>query len=147
MSHFRSFLHWFRFSSEPAEGSGEINSPAPPVSFHGIRDVLLPPSDVAIEPGVVYRVLRNGNPKWALFRCPCDCGVVVTLSLQRAHRPHWFLREGKDTCPTLRPSIWRDVGCLSHFWLDDGRVYWCSNTGTSPWRITDTSEKSNDRTG
>ncbi|WP_368356434.1 DUF6527 family protein [Acidithiobacillus ferruginosus] len=72
------------------------------------------------------------KPKWALFKCPCRCGDVVTLSLQPVHRPHWRLTRTLTGRPTLYPSVWRDKGCLSHFWLRDGRVSWCADTGSSP---------------
>lgn len=108
--------------------------PQPPLRFENVVRVDVPPEHSAVLSDRFYVVARNRQPKWALFKCPCGCGAVVTLSLQAAHRPHWRLIERSRERPTLSPSIWRDVGCMSHFWVHDGRVYWCSDTGSPPWR-------------
>ena len=108
--------------------------PQPSISYQEVRDVVVPPTNEAVQFGVIYRVHRNNVPKWALFRCPCNCGAVITLSLQQAHRPRWSLRSTNDDRPSLRPSIWRDTGCLSHFWIEDGRAYFCLDTGYPPPR-------------
>jgi hypothetical protein len=106
--------------------------PLPTITFAEFRVVDAPPANDSIAGGEFYRVVRNGQDKWALFLCPCGCSQVITLSLQRAHKPRWVVTATNDGRPSMRPSVWRDVGCLSHFWLEDGRVYWCRNTGTSP---------------
>jgi hypothetical protein len=62
---------------------------------------------------------------WALFQCPCGCSEVITLSLQKVHQKHWSIRKSKFGRPTLSPSVARVSGCFSHFWIEDGRVYWC----------------------
>jgi hypothetical protein len=106
--------------------------PIPPITFNAITDVGAPPSNEQVSAGVFYKVARNDQAKWALFLCPCGCGDVITLSLQTAHHPRWQEYPSKDSRPTLRPSVWRDVGCFSHFILQDGRIYWCNDTGISP---------------
>jgi hypothetical protein len=99
----------------------------PPVTYQRLRDVAIPPLNECIRPGELYRVVTGGKPRWALFACPCGCLSVVTLSLQRVHHPHWAIRETEARRPSIRPSVWRDVGCLSHFLVEDGRVYWVSD--------------------
>jgi hypothetical protein len=111
-----------------------VRQPRASVKYLGITDVSAPPANDAVPPGMFYRVLRNEQPKWALFRCPCGCGFMITLSLQQAHHPHWLVRRSGERRPTLRPSVWRDAGCFSHFFVDDGRVYWCVDTGLPPWK-------------
>jgi hypothetical protein len=106
--------------------------PLPDVTFAKIQVVEAPPTNDLIHAGEFFRVVRNGQDKWALFLCPCGCSQVITLSLQRVHKPRWGVTAGEEGRPSLWPSIWRDVGCLSHFWIDHGRVYWCRNTGTFP---------------
>ncbi len=106
--------------------------PLPPISFSTVNTVEKPPRNDEIETNSITVIAPGRRPKWALFRCPCGCGTVITLPLQSTHRPFWTLRKSKGGHATLRPSIWRDVGCLSHFILDDGRVYWCGDTGVSP---------------
>lgn len=77
-------------------------------------------------------VVYKGKPIWALFQCPCGCGCVISLSLQTMHSPHWRVKKSKAGRPTLLPSVWQKNGCCSHFLIEDGRMLWCNNTGTSP---------------
>lgn len=104
----------------------------PPITYPTIFFAESAPQNSEIRPGTVTIVAPKKQPKWALFLCPNGCGAVITLSLQLAHKPHWTVYKSNEGRPTLRPSVWRDVGCLSHFILEDGRIYWCGNTGISP---------------
>lgn len=104
----------------------------PPITFPTINNVEKPPRNHEIASNSITVVVPGRRPKWAMFRCPCGCQTVITLPLQSTHRPYWIYRRSKEGRPTLQPSIWRDVGCLSHFILEDGRVYWCNETGISP---------------
>jgi hypothetical protein len=113
--------------------------PLPPVLFTRVCADDRPPPNAGIEANVFYFVSQHRRPKWALFQCPCGCGSIVTLSLQPAHHPHWTVRRSRNDRPTLHPSIWRDVGCMSHFLVVDGRIYWCGDSGTSPGRGFDDS--------
>jgi hypothetical protein len=135
MPPFKTFLNWLGLGSAETDFEAWITrQPVPAITFPDIRDVASPPPNEAVQPGVFYRVVRNDQSKWALFLCPCGCRSVITLSLQLAHRPRWTVHASKERRPSMRPSVWRDIGCLSHFWIEDGRVYWCSDTGSPPWR-------------
>lgn len=102
------------------------------LSIPFIRFVNSPPPNDEVLSMCLYCVISGTSPKWALFRCPCGCEVVITISLQVVHNPHWQLSKSPEGKPTLHPSIWRDQGCLSHFWLKDGRIVWCFDTGRHP---------------
>ncbi len=104
----------------------------PPVVFPAISIVEKPPKNEGVFENQLYYVVSVNKPKWSLFKCPCGCGDVITLSLQSVHRPHWRLVKSPSGRPTLYPSIWRDKGCKSHFWLTDGRISWCKDTGGLP---------------
>ena len=120
-------------SSEPDEFDQWLrHQTPPPIEFESITSIDTPPPNEKIATRHFYIVARNNQPKWALFLCPCGCKEVITLSLQRAHYPRWTASPSKDNRPNLRPSVWRDVGCFSHFILQDGRIYWCNDTGVSP---------------
>ena len=106
----------------------------PPVKFNYITITERPPINANVKKDELYLVEKDRNHKWALLQCPCGCGHVITLSLQLAHNPHWKLTQNTFKYPTLYPSIWQDTSCFSHFWLKDGRVYWCHDSGTPPWQ-------------
>jgi hypothetical protein len=46
------------------------------------------------------------------------------MSLVENDRPRWRVKVYADGTPTVVPSIWRIVGCRSHFFLFWGRVRW-----------------------
>jgi hypothetical protein len=132
---FKKVLMWLRgiFQTQPTRYQGEKHARAlPPIRFAQITSVGKPPKNEYVERGKLYCVVVSGRLKWSLFICPCGCGNVVTLSLQSLHSPSWALTETESGRPTLHPSVWRDKGCLSHFWIRDGRVFWCADTGTHP---------------
>jgi hypothetical protein len=128
---FEWFQNLFKHQSQPSSKKSPARS-LPPIVYPEIAVIAKPPSNAAVQKGIVYCVINNEKPKWSMFVCPCGCGETITLSVQDIHRPHWKLSRTTENLPTLHPSIWRDKGCLSHFWLKDGRVFWCSDTGTHP---------------
>lgn len=76
-----------------------------------------------IARGKLLRMIDVGEPWAVAMTCPCGCGEIVELSLSKASRPHWKLRLDKGK-PTLSPSVWRNVGCKSHYWVRRGQVHW-----------------------
>lgn len=98
-----------------------------------------PIANSELKAGALYVIAPKGISKWVSFVCPCRCGQVIALSLQIAHKPHWQLSFGEEGEATLWPSIWRDIGCFSHFWIEQGRIIWCRDSGEPPtlrpWRI------------
>lgn len=73
----------------------------------------------------LIRMIDEGEPWAAVMMCPCGCGEVIELSLSSASKTYWILviEAGR---PTLHPSVWRNTGCRSHFWVRRGRVHWVS---------------------
>lgn len=123
---FRAILKWIR-----AKVFGKRDSALPLIAYAKTNHVVNPPSLEEVAAGEFYVVGRDGNPRWVMFQCPCKCGEVITLSLQKIHRPHWALDCSTKNMPTLHPSVWRNAGCRSHFWIRDGKILWC-NDAISP---------------
>ncbi len=74
--------------------------------------------------GILYLFRTSGEP-WGLgFVCPCGCGELIELNLMPEVRPCWKVKMHWDSTPSLHPSVWRKVGCRSHFWLREGKVRW-----------------------
>lgn len=73
----------------------------------------------------VYIIGIPGNEWLAKMICPCGCGETLFLNLLQDEDPNWKWRIGSDGTVTLSPSVWRQVGCKSHFLMQNGLVHWC----------------------
>lgn len=102
--------------------------------FRRVRDTLPPrrrwrimtsaDEPATLLPNVLYLV--GEEEKWAaVFLCPCGCQKPVWLNLLRGHRPRWSISVTTKGVPTVSPSVNRQVGCRSHFFLRSGRIVWC----------------------
>lgn len=71
--------------------------------------------------------LANGGEylRAAGLVCPCGCGDLIELNLLKAVRPCWHVKEHTKGLVSLTPSVRRMKGCRSHFWIRNGRTYWC----------------------
>ena len=77
-----------------------------------------------MEADIVYIAGENGHLWYAAFLCPCGCNATIQLGLMKGHRPRWNVTEHVDGTVSLHPSVWRKVGCRSHFLLKKGKVMW-----------------------
>lgn len=69
---------------------------------------------------------RDDGDDWSVgMRCPCGCGERIELMILRGTRPRWDISVSDAGKPSLHPSVWRNSGCRSHFWVREGRVIWC----------------------
>jgi len=74
----------------------------------------------------VYLVGENGDEWVAAFICPCGCKQVINLNLlEYEGRPVWKVQEDSRGRASIVPSVWRHVGCKSHFIIRDGEIIWC----------------------
>ena len=79
---------------------------------------LLPKRDIVLA--------RDGEEDWCVgMICPCGCGQKIELLVIPEAKPRWDLQTDSKGRPSLRPSVWLQRGCRSHFWLRNGRVEWC----------------------
>lgn len=76
-------------------------------------------------------VVERGGPRWVVFRCPDGCRDTLTINVDRRTKGSWRVRleEGKVS---LAPSVWRTVGCGSHFILHESKVLFCSSDDLPP---------------
>lgn len=69
---------------------------------------------------------RDDGDDWSVgMRCPCGCGDTIELMILDEARPRWDIEVDSKRRPTLRPSVWRQTGCRSHFWVRRGQIIWC----------------------
>ncbi|EIJ80117.1 hypothetical protein PB1_07147 [Bacillus methanolicus PB1] len=78
-----------------------------------------------LEEHVIY-ILGEGEYTWsAAIICPCGCREILHMSLHKEGRPRWELTRHSDGTVSLTPSVWRKIGCQSHFFFERGRIRWC----------------------
>lgn len=78
------------------------------------------------EDSVVYVVGEKGSEWAALMKCPCRCGETIWLNLLSAPgRPVWRIQKHRRSQFSISPSVWRQVGCRSHFLILRNRIEWC----------------------
>lgn len=78
-----------------------------------------------ILPYKVYVIGEEGYEWTAIFVCPCGCCELVRLNLLRGDdRPTWRVSDDRQRIVTIHPSVWRNIGCKSHFTIRDGLVKW-----------------------
>lgn len=76
----------------------------------------------SIEKHKIY-IVGESNFHWVLvFICPCGCEESIQLNLLEDTSPSW--RYFIDENINIKPSIWRNTGCKSHFFINDGEVKW-----------------------
>jgi hypothetical protein len=80
-----------------------------------------------LQPNVIYQIGDEDCVWAASLCCPCGCSDVIQLSLVQDASPSWKIQKRKNGEVTLLPSVWRTVGCRSHFIIYRSRVVWCSN--------------------
>jgi hypothetical protein len=68
----------------------------------------------------------EGKHVWKVAMiCPCGCEQVLEMNTLPDSFPRWQLMVHEDGTVTLHPSVWRQVGCRSHFFLRRGLIEWC----------------------
>jgi hypothetical protein len=77
----------------------------------------------SIDEWVIYIVGERANYWMITFKCPCGCDSVISLNLLKGVRPRWKFKTRWGTI-SISPSVWRRVGCRSHFYIRKGRVDW-----------------------
>jgi hypothetical protein len=77
-----------------------------------------------LRPRTLYVLTEDGAPWQAAMICPCGCGETLYLNLLPGERPRWRFAADRKGRASLDPSVWRKIGCRSHFWLRGGRITW-----------------------
>ncbi|HEX5370568.1 MAG TPA: DUF6527 family protein [Dehalococcoidia bacterium] len=72
----------------------------------------------------LYVVGERGEDWFAAMVCPCGCGATIDLNLVPPGRPCWKLTVHADGTPSLSPSVWRQVDCKAHYFVQRGRIVW-----------------------
>jgi hypothetical protein len=82
-----------------------------------------------LRPRTLYILTEDREPWVASMICPCGCGETLEMNLLTDERPCWRYSVDAKGHPSLEPSVWRKIGCRSHFFLRHGRIEWTPDTG------------------
>jgi len=78
-----------------------------------------------MEPHTVYVIGEDGAYWAAVFVCPCGCRADIWLNLiEHEKRPIWTVGGKSGGKANISPSVWRQTGCRSHFFIKKGKVVW-----------------------
>ena len=113
---FKDFLYWL---SKLFKRSARVN--------YTVLHVESNPKKIGKN--VVYVIKDGFEPDSLLFKCPCGCEADIFLNLLTDMRPVWTFNVNSEGLITISPSIWRHVGCRSHFFIRDGVVVWARGSG------------------
>jgi len=89
--------------------------------------ILENPKPEEIKKNIVYIVGGKNYVKWAYLKCPDCCGETILLSLVSNKGPSWKIKQDKKGRVTRYPSIFKQDGCRSHFFIIDGNLVWLNN--------------------
>ena len=75
-----------------------------------------------LDANQLYIVGEAGWQWYAALLCPCGCNNILYLNLLPEQYPSWKVEVQADGTVSLFPSVWRKIGCQSHFWLRQGKI-------------------------
>ena len=95
-----------------------------------VRIVERHPTPEELRDGELIVVQDGDRQKWACLRCPGGCGEKLQLTLALHRRPRWLVHLDWLRRPSVTPSVRQLNNCRCHFWIEGGRVKWCSDSGS-----------------
>lgn len=72
----------------------------------------------------IYIIGTEEFPWLLLFICPCGCKQKIHLNLLTDTRPYWKYKISWENKISVSPSIFRKVGCESHFFVIKSKIKW-----------------------
>ena len=78
---------------------------------------------------VIYILGGRKHSFQVIMRCPRSCKKNIYLNISDQHKKRWYVTEHNDGTVSIRPSIWVQDKCNCHYWIKEGRVFWCELPG------------------
>lgn len=97
----------------------------PPWGDRRIKVDFVDQEPITLKPRRLYVSSTPNGPTFGYLLCPCGCGETLHLRFLPKRRPRWDIEIEADGAVSLTPSVWRQVGCRSHFVLKRGQIRWC----------------------
>jgi len=116
---------WEKTRKAARTGAKKLREKLPRKKLRPYRSARVEEMPDIVKPLTVY-LCGEGEYLWAAAMiCPCGCKEVINLNLLKTVRPRWSVHEHPNGTVTLSPSVWRQKGCRSHFFVRKGRIDWC----------------------
>lgn len=90
------------------------------------------PNKSDLRANEVVIVGNRRQPKWAVLLCPGACGHIMRLPLAESASPRWKVTSDWLGRATATPSVHQKNACRAHYWIRQGTVVWCRDTGCGP---------------
>jgi hypothetical protein len=103
----------------------EIQAWQPPWADKRVKIILTDREPTKPKARRLYVASASGRPTFGYLLCPCGCGETLHLRFLPDRRPRWHMEVESNGVVSLTPSVWRQVGCRSHFVVRKGQVHWC----------------------
>jgi hypothetical protein len=94
---------------------------SPKFHFEKVKDL-----PVQIPEWNIFIIADGICPDSLAFKCPCGCDTTIFLNLLFDAKPRWKYYITKKGNISISPSVWRKVGCKSHFYIRESRISWCN---------------------
>lgn len=91
--------------------------------YKGYKVELVNDEPDCVDDKIIYIIGEADFHAIAVMLCPCGCKSKIHLNLLPGNKPTWSITS-LDKVPTIKPSVWRKVGCKSHFFVRSGQVVW-----------------------
>lgn len=108
-----------------ARWTAAIKTWRPPWADQRIKIAATEQEPAKPKPYRLYVASSSKGPTFGYLLCPCGCGELLHLRFLPDRKPRWDIHVEQGGLVSLTPSVWRQVGCRSHFVLTQGKVYWC----------------------
>ncbi|MBP7648472.1 MAG: hypothetical protein KA085_18180 [Phenylobacterium sp.] len=108
-----------------AGADAELRAWHPPWADPRIKVILTDREPARPKAGRIYVATASGRPTFGYLVCPCGCRETLHLRFLPNRFPRWDIAIEGNGVVSLMPSVWRQVGCRSHFILKRGKIHWC----------------------
>jgi hypothetical protein len=78
----------------------------------------------AIKDKCIFIIKDGQEADTLIFICPCGCKAVIHLNLLPDTKPKWNYQISENKSISITPSIWRKIGCKSHFFIRNSKAIW-----------------------
>lgn len=124
---FKKIWEWLKVRFKKPDSYVErIDRKASDFSRQTVKVCFLKEVPAKAKKNTIYFIGENNFYWMAGLLCPCGCGDFIHLNLLKGVSPQWKYKISRGLI-SISPSIWRTLGCKSHFSIRRGEIIWVRN--------------------